>query len=257
MNSGSLRVAAVQMECSGSLGEIEDRALKMIRKAARLGADIACLPEHWSPEVIENPAEFLSLFEEAARDSKIHLISGGDFIREGGSTYVESFFIGPNGLLGTQRKVHLFGREKRKAKPGSEYPIFRAAGSKVGIAICHDIVYPEVARILALKGAEVIFSPARIGGSGLYPWRLYILARALENRIPIVSPNFLSRSQGGSVIVGIEDVGDGIVYPKVLARAGSHPRLLVADLDLKSARKLRARRLKARRVETFSRIAEP
>jgi omega-amidase len=253
LSAGSLRVAAVQMECSGSMVEIEERALKMIRRAARLGAKFACLPEHWVPEVVEEPAELFKPFEEEARRSKIHVISGGDFVREGDSTFVESFLFGPEGLVGSQRKVHLFRRERRRAIPGNQYQIFKAGGVKVGIAICHDIVYPEVPRILALKGAEVIFSPARIGKTGLYPWDLYLKARALENRIPLVSPNFLSGSSpGGSELVGVEDIGDGVVYPRVLKRAGSSPRLLVADLDLSAAMKLRHQRLRARKVETFS-----
>lgn len=253
MRADSLRVAAVQMDCSGTAQEIEAKALRMIRRAAKLGVKIACLPEHWVPTGIENPTEFFRPFERAAKEFKMYLISGGDFVKEGGSTFVESFLFGPGGVVGSQRKVHLFRREKRKAVAGDCYPVFSAMGTKIGIAICHDLVYPEVVRIFALEGAEVVFSPARIGKKGLYPWYLYVNARSLENRISIVSPNFLSPSSpGGSVIVGVEDIGDGVVYPKVLAKGRAKPKLLVADLDLESTRRLRRQRLRARRVETFS-----
>lgn len=240
------------MDCSGSLQDIEARAVSMIRRAARMGAEIACLPEHWAPETVERVDAFPAL-RRVAKELQIYVVSGGDFIIDDGSTHVESFLFGPGGLVGSQRKVHLFRREKRRAVPGDVYSIFKVKGARVGIAICHDLVYPEVVRILALKGAEVIFSPARIGTTGIPPWHLYVKARALENRIPVVSPNFLSaRSPGGSIIVGVEDTGKGIVYPKVLAWAGSAPKLLVADLKLEAARKLRKQRLRARRVETYS-----
>lgn len=254
MSRSPFRVAAVQMDCSGSLQEIEERAFRMVRRAAGLDARIVCLPEHWVPGGIKDRTNFLGPLLKAAKESQVYVVSGGDFLRKDGSTFVESFLLGPRGLVGSQRKVHLFGRENDNAKPGSRYSVLETDGVKVGIAICHDLVYPEVARIFALSGAEVIFSPAKIGVTGLGPWHLYVNARALENRIPVVSPNFLAppKFAGGSVIVGVEDVGGGIVLPKVLARGGSLPRLLVADLDLKETGKLRRKRLGARRVETYA-----
>lgn len=254
MSRSPLRVAAVQMDCSGRLEEVEKRALKMIGRAAKLGASIACLPEHWNRKGIEDKARFLRTFKDAAREFQIYIVSGGDFVREDGSTFVEGFLFGPEGLVGVQRKVHLFRGERRRAVPGSSYPVFRAGGAKVGIAICHDLVYPEVARILALGGAEVIFSPALIGETGLVPWHIYIKARALENRIPVVSPNFLAppKIPGGSLVVGLQDIGKGIIVPKVLAKGGQSPKLLVADLDLNQTNELRRERLRARRVETYA-----
>jgi predicted amidohydrolase len=246
------------MDCAGRPEEIERRALLMIRRAAGLRADVACLPEHWVPGGIRDRARFLDAFGKAARELGIFVVPGAEFVRGDGSTVVESFLLGPDGFVGSQKKVHLFGRERRKARPGNGYSVFGLKGAKVGIAICHDLVYPEVARIFALKGADVILSPAKIGRLGLRPWHLYVDVRSLENRIPIVSPNVLElpRFPGGSVIVGIQDAGEGVVYPRTLARAGAAPRLLIADLDLSEARKARRARLRARRVETFSPILQ-
>lgn len=225
----------------------------MLRRAAELGATIACLPEHWIPNPIAGAAQVLRAFQRAAREFQIYVISGAEFTKSKDSTRVESFLIGPQGPVGSQLKVHLFGRERRRAKPGNRYSVFRISGVTAGVAICHDLVYPEVARILALNGAEIIFSPAKISRIGLYPWHVYVKARSLENRLPVVSPNFLRtpRFPGGSLIVGVQDVGDGVVYPKVLAVAGASSRLLVADLDLKNARRLRRQRLQARMVGTY------
>lgn len=254
----SLRVAAVQMDCRGSAKEIEERAVRMIRRAAKLGAAVACLPEHWVPGGIPDRGRFLGTFGRVAKESGIAVIPGAEFVKEDGITSVESFLLKPDGSVGSQRKVHLFDREKKRASPGNRYSIFRVDGAKIGIAICHDLVYPEVARIFALQGAEVIFAPAKIRRGGLSPWHIYVRARALENRIPVVSPNVLGEPgfSGGSVIVGLEEGEGGIVYPLTLATAGNAPKVLVADLNLGAASKLRKQRLGARRVETFAPILQ-
>jgi predicted amidohydrolase len=253
LNRDSVKVAALQIDCAGSLQELEKRAVRMIRKAAELGATIACLPEHWIPSPMGGAAQVLRTFQRAAKEFQIYVISGAEFAKSKDSTMVESFLVGPRGLVGVQQKVHLFGRERKRAKPGNRYSVFKAYGVTFGVAICHDLVYPEVARILALKGAEIIFSPAKINRIGLYPWHVYVRARALENRVPVVSPNFLRppRFPGGSLIVGVQDVGGGVVYPKVLAEASASSKLLTADLDLKTARRLRRQRLQARMVGTY------
>jgi len=243
------------MDCSGSKLEIEERALGMVREAARKGARIICLPEHWIPEERADLENELPVFAEIARKTGTYIIPGADYLRRGGRVTVESVILGPKGEVGRQQKVHLFAGEKKKATPGNTYQIFKMDGVNVGISVCHDLVYPEVTRILALRGAEIIFAPAKISGTGLEPWQLYVKVRALENRIPIVSPNFLSppKFSGGSLIMGFSVKADeGVVYPSALARAGSEPRVLVAELDLKSIRRYRRERLQARRPETYS-----
>jgi predicted amidohydrolase len=256
VKAGSCLVASVQLDCTGSKREIEERVRRMVKEAAGKGARIICLPEHWIPGRRANLEDELPFFAEIARETRTYVISGADYSTKGRTTAtVESVILGPEGEVGRQQKVHLFANEKKRATPGDAYSIFELDGVKVGITICHDLVYPEVARILALKGAEIIFAPAKISAAGLEPWQLYVKARALENRIPIVSPNFLRppKFPGVSLIVGFSVKPDeGVVYARVLASADSEPKVLVVDLDLKLMKRYSRERLQARRPETYS-----
>jgi len=187
----------------------------------------------------------------------VHVIPGAGFFEDQGKVTVTSVVLGPDGEeVGRQEKTHLFGRENEKASRGDSYSAYVCSGVKVGITICHDLVYPEVARILALMGVEVIFAPARIRRRGIEPWHLYLKARALENRIPIVSPNVVDppRYTGGSWIVGLTAAKDGIVYVNDLASAARGEKVLLADLDLEAIQKYRLERLAARRPETYSEL---
>ena len=229
----------------------------MINEAAGEGARMICLPEHWIPGSRANLEEELPLLAEIARETGTYVISGADYSSRGRTTTVEGVIFGPRGEVGRQQKVHLFAGEKNRATPGDAYSTFELDGVQVGLVICHDLVYPEVTRILTLKGAEIIFAPAKIGAAGLEPWELYVKARALENRVPIVSHNFLGppKYPGASLIVGLSvEPGEGVVYARVLARAGSEPKVLIADLDLRLIERYRRERIRARRPETYSEL---
>jgi predicted amidohydrolase len=235
----------------------------LIESAAEKGARVVCLPEHWIPGDDANLDDLLPLFSDMARETASYIIPGADFVRrKGGVTTIESVVINPKGEeIGRQQKVHLFRREKEVAVAGSGYSVFELDGVKVGIAICHDLVYPEVARILVLKGAEVIFAPSRIDARGIAPWELYVKARALENRIPVVSANFLKppKYPGSSIVVKLilSRRGEGIVYPETAEKAGARQGVLVADLDFEAVKPQKIERLKARRPDTYSELLRP
>lgn len=252
-----VRVAALQLNCSIRKDALRERISEMVKEAKQKDAAIICLPEHWIPCRRPDMKSLMNFLKTLAKENRINMITGADFYLEEKRTTVQSVVISRDGkILGMQSKVHLFGREKLIAEPGNIYNLFNIEGIKTGIAICHDLVYPEVARIYALKGAELVFSPAKITYEGLEPWHLYVKARALENRIPIVSPNCCGSRffRGGSLIVGLRSNRKGIVYPEILAEAGEKERVLVADVDIESIRKYREERLAARRVDTYSQL---
>lgn len=216
------------------------------------------MPEHWLPGQRPNLKSSVPSFRKVAKEYGVHIIPGADFFEERkGVVMITSVVIDSEGEeIARQSKTHLFGREKEIALPADDYMVCSCSGAKVGIAICHDLVYPEVVRILVLKGAEVVFAPARIKSSGIEPWHLYLKARALENRVSIVSPNMVDPPKflGGSWIVGLTASGDGIVYAKVQASAGSGEKVLTADLNLEAIERHRSARLAARRPETYSEL---
>ncbi len=252
-----VRLAALQLNCSMGKNVVRERISEMVKEAKRKDAAIICLPEHWIPGRKPDMKIMVSFLKTLAKENRINIIAGADFYSEGKRTTVQSIVISKDGkILGMQSKVHLFGREKLLAEPGNLYNLFDVEGIKTGIIICHDLVYPEVARIYAIKGAELIFSPAKITYDGIEPWHLYIKTRALENRIPIVSPNCCGSRffRGGSLIVGLRSNKKGIVYPEILAEAAEEECVLVADIDIESIKKYREERLAARRVDTYSQL---
>jgi predicted amidohydrolase len=157
-------------------------------------------------------------------------------------------------LIGRQEKIHLFGEEKNKAKPGSDYRIFNVGDVKFGIIICYDLVFPEVARILALNGVDMIFVPSRITKAGIEPWHLYLSARCLENRVPLIGVNLIwpPKYLGHSRIFDLQhDHQSDITITKEVAVGGESWEVLIADLNLKAAIELRKKRINERRPHTY------
>lgn len=134
-------------------------------------------------------------------------------------------------LRGAYRKIHLFGEtEPRLFRRGDALCVVDVDGLKVGVAICYDIEFPEMARALVRAGADVICVPT----ANMEPYRevptTLVRARALENGVPVVYAN-LSGQEGDLTYTGLS----GIVGPDGidLARAGPvGDALLMADPDL-------------------------
>jgi omega-amidase len=260
VNRSSCTVAAVQPDSSGTPAEALDDALRLTRRVIRSGAEIVCLPEHWIPGRRVNLNEIVPTFSRVARETGTYIVPGADFSSRRGITRIESPILGPHGEVGREAKTHLFRRENRMAIPGDSLRTFKIGGIRIGVAICHDLVYPEVARTLVIDGAELILVPAMITDAGYGPWELYVKARALENRVPIVSPNAVRPPayHGGSLIVGFDVYRkEGIVEVRAIKRAGGRHGLIMAKLNLEAIRKYRTERLNARRPELYSRLSIP
>jgi len=163
------RVAAVSM--NGLLGE-SDRVLTAIdgwcERAAAAKADLVLFPElvihgHCTPNTRElaepvpgGPS--VGRLSEAAR--RHHLVlSAGLSERDGDIVYNTQVLVGPDGYIGKQRKLHLSRDEVNHYSGGGEIPVFDIGICKAGIVICYDNQFPEIARVLALQGAEVLLMP--------------------------------------------------------------------------------------------------
>ena len=99
--------------------------------------------------------------------------------------------------------------------------------------VCHDVVFPESARTLVLKGAEALLNPSLIPTRGIEPWKIYIMARALENRVPIVAPNpyLANKVPGDSVIIGLKyEKAQGIMQVKEVAAGGRGKKIIRSKL---------------------------
>jgi predicted amidohydrolase len=225
-----VKVASVNHRPRGlkSAQENLDSFAKYINEAGEHKADIICLPEAMtligrgsdylaSAEPIPGPStEFLG---KLAAKHKSYIVAGL-LEREGKAAYNTSVLIDRDGkLAGKYRKICLPRSEYDGGlAPGSEYPVFDTDFGKIAMMICWDVAYPEIARELSARGAEIILMPIWGGNETLCK------ARAIENQVPLVISSYDLRSaiydQSGEAKA---------IAPSV---AGKGSCVVYADLDL-------------------------
>lgn len=263
-----LIVSAVQIKPRGSVKHAVEHAFGYVETAAEKEVDVICLPESWVlvrpyPEIEKLCRHSETIIEglcRIAREYGTNIIMGAIYEKVDERCLVSCPVADRSGeIVGIQGKVHLFEEEKCMFQSDSNYSIFKLDGYRVGIMICYDMAFPEVARILTLKGAEIIFNPSRIKREGTEPWHTYLKARCLENRVPIVGVNIADPPAftGGSIILQAEmNPKTEITYPKALAVADEYPGILTAEIDIKAPEGIRRRRLKDRVTKTYNSILE-
>ncbi|MFN0198204.1 MAG: nitrilase-related carbon-nitrogen hydrolase [Planctomycetaceae bacterium] len=165
----TIRIAAVSM--NSPLGQREQTLAKMndyCREASQAGAELILFPElvvhgHCTPNTWEvaEPAPDGPSVERLCTMAREHrmFISFGMSEKEREIVFNTQVLVGPEGYIGKQRKIHLSRDETFFYKGGKELPVFDIGKCKVGTVICYDNQFPELARILTLRGAEVILMP--------------------------------------------------------------------------------------------------
>jgi predicted amidohydrolase len=211
------------------------------------GADLVVLPETATtgftpgvdPErlwdlVSEVPGPVSEPIQEAARALGVHVVFG-TYERgpSRGVVYNTAVLIGPGGdVLGAYRKTHLFSGEDRGCggwvTPGDQAVVVSTPLARIGLMICFDGDYPELARIEAVMGAEVICRPSALLRSADI-WELTNRARAYDNHVYVVAANATGIDPAGVIYFG----NSMIVTPiaEVVARAASHEGWVSARLD--------------------------
>ncbi|MCW5603812.1 MAG: carbon-nitrogen hydrolase family protein [Burkholderiales bacterium] len=236
-------------------------ACAMIGDAASRRVDIICFSELFMtpffPNVLTHDFDryFLSLSDpavrpvfEAAADRRMALVF--PFGEKNGRHYYNScLVVNKEGRqLGIYRKTHIpailpseqpggtGSYEKFYFSPGTAFPVFDLCGTKVGIQICYDRKYPEGSRLLALKGAEILFMPicaATYGETKLreHTWDIPLLARAYENGVFVVAVNRAGDERGRRHI-GRSMIVDPVGAEMLAVASADQPELLVAKVDL-------------------------
>ena len=255
-----MRAAAVQLNSQGDKDRNLEVAERLVRDAAADGADLVALPEKWNvlgePEVLIAGGEPLDgptiiAARSWARELGINLVAGSIVERVEGQEKLSntSVLIGPDGEIeATYRKIHMFDvdvggveyRESATQEPGSEIVVADAGGVPVGMTVCYDVRFPELYRILAVRGARVITVPAAFTlHTGKDHWELLMRARAVENQVFVVAPGQIGEvppkyhSYGRSMIVDPWGV--------VLATAPDEECFVAADLDFELQDQVRAK----------------
>ncbi len=204
---------------------------EMIDKAGRAGCDIICLPEGWptcntglgmqktESNTLEGSASVM--MAEKAKQYGMYIVSGlyswvGDTLKN-----VAVLYSRKGKIEGVYEKVQLPDSETEAgAVPGNEFPVFTTDFGKIGILICWDSFFPEVSRILAVKGAEILFCPIWGDVRGPDSWKVTARSRAIDNGVFFVTNIF----DGHTVIVN--PAGD------ILQESGTQGTLLTAEIDL-------------------------
>jgi len=194
------------------------KAMEYVDDAVAQDAKIICFPEDFiHSEPNEIPAGDIELypgvraFREKARDCGVYIIPGTMAERATSEGfYNTALLIDPKGeVMGKYRKTHLAVGEPRVSGGEEEVlKVFQTEYGKVGIHICYEVCFPEVARITALVGAEMMFWPC---GGKYYEirdsWIQMVRTRAIENLSYVIScSNLFGTEQGIAIITGPEEV---------------------------------------------------
>ena len=254
-----MKAAAVQLTSTADRERNLAVADRLTRAAAAAGAELVVLPEKWAvlgtpeetaagAETLDGPA--LRWAGATARELGIDLVAGSIAERvegrERGSN--TSVHFGPDGeVRATYRKIHMFDvevggrtyRESEHEEPGEEVVLSETAGGvELGLTVCYDLRFPELYRILAVRGARIIAVPAAFTlATTREHWEVLLRARAIEDQAFIVAANQVGehapgyRSGGRSMIVDPWGV--------VLAQAPDTETFVTAELDLERQAEIR------------------
>lgn len=247
----SPRVAAVQMNSRDDKAANIETALDLIDRAAGTGARLIALPEVWTYlgptegnyDAAESvPGPTLDRLADRARRHGVYLHAGSVYERVEGDPRLRntSAVFDPDGnLIATYRKMHLFDvvldgvatyRESETVAAGEEITTLDVDGMTVGLAICYDLRFPELFRLLALRGAEMVILPAAFTmTTGKDHWEVLIRARAIENGLFMVAPAQLGQHPPGNWSYGRSLIVDP--WGTILATALDAETVITADLD--------------------------
>jgi predicted amidohydrolase len=248
-----LRVAAVQLNSQQRFDDNLEQADRLTRAAVADGAKLVLLPEKWNvlgtaeqlragAQRLDGPA--ISWARGLASELGIDLVAGSICELEdngNGRLANTSFHVGADGAIAaTYRKIHMFDvtvdgieyNESEHEQPGEDIVVSASAGGvELGLTICYDVRFPELYRILALRGARVMLVPAAFTlATTREHWEVLLRARAIENQAFVLAANQIGshppgrRSGGRSLIVDPWGV--------VIAQAGDAVTYITADLDL-------------------------
>jgi len=268
-----IKIAGIQISCSEEKERNIEKAVKFAQIALEKGANIICFQElfttHWFPreinqihfslaEKVEGPS--IKRMQKLAQENEVVLVCPIFEIGEDKVFYNSVVVIDAGGeILGRYRKIHVpqipLWEEKYYFSPGNlGFPVFKTKFAVMGIQICWDNFFPEGSRILALKGAQIIFSPTAAAFASQRKWETVISGNALSNGVYIFRVNRVGSEEkqdfyGKSFCISPE--GELLDKP-----AGMKEGIAFIDIDLRNIEKVRKEWpfFKDRRPEVYNEI---
>lgn len=259
MPSNAFDVAVLQMNSGEDKAQNVETALRLIDEAAGTGARLVVLPEIWTYLGKEDgnranaeriPGPVTDALAAKAKEHGIYVHGGTMLEKRDGEPklFNTTVVFGPNGELVAQySKIHMFDvvldgvasyKESNTVQRGEEIVTFDMDGTTVGLAICYDLRFPELFRILTLRGADVIVLPAAFTmTTGKDHWEVLIRARAIENQVYMVSCGQYGADSSGKWCYGRSLIADP--WGTVLATAPDREYVLRATVDLDYLQKVR------------------
>lgn len=250
-----LKVATVQMTTDDrDKARVVDKVLRMIDEAGAQGADLIVLPEVWTGlgyadaypfEAMAEPIPGPTTDKLTAR-ARRHgaMIVGSMYERAAdGRHFNTAPFINRDGsILGCYRKTHLFDAQNRtdippgmmeskKVAAGDELPVYDTDAGKIGVFVCSDLRFPEIARVEALKGAQILVCCSAFLSPRFDHWEFFLRARACENQVFVVA----SGQVGHEPASGVGFVGRSCVvdpWGVIVATAPDRECVTVTTIDL-------------------------
>src|SRR6478609_3101350 len=268
-----IRVACVQMTSRTEKAVNLETAERLVAQAGATGADVVVLPEKWNgigdaayyhdtAEPLEG-GESVAAMSQWARTHGITLVGGSIVeLREGRDkrSNTSLVFDSSGEIVATYRKIHLFDvevggvvyRESESEEPGAEAVVAEAEDWKIGLSVCYDVRFPELYRILALEGAQLVTVPAHFTTpTGKDHWHVLLRARAIENQLYVAAAAQVGETLPGKPAYGRSLIADP--WGTVLAQAPDEQTVIAAELDRAHLLDIRAKlpSLKNRQPEAY------
>ncbi|MGX8012610.1 nitrilase family protein [Mesorhizobium sp. ORM8.1] len=258
VREAEVTVACIQMEPRfGETAENVAKSVSLIEDAARRGAELIVLPELCNTGyVFQTRVEARALAEEipdgpttsawleAAARLGVHIVAGITE-RAGNDLYNTAVVIGPDGLIGRYRKMHLWADEALYFTPGDlSFPVFDTALGRIGCHICYDCWFPESFRLAALQGAEILCVPTNwVPIPGQDPKReamanIIVMAAAHSNSVFVAAADRVG-TERGQPFIGQSLIVSHTGWPIAGPASTDREEILIAKANLADARRKR------------------
>ena len=253
-----IKLALCQMNVVDDKEANLEKASSMIADSVDADADFIILPEmfncpysndkfiEYAEEEHESPT--LNTISQLAKANDVYILAGSIPERESGRLYNTSYMFDKTGkIIAKHRKMHLFDidvkdritfKESDVLTAGDDFTVVDTEFGKIGIGICYDVRFVELARIMAENGASILFYPGAFNQTtGPAHWELLFRSRALDNQVfcvgvaPALNLDASYHSYGHSIVAN--------PWGEVMVQAGEKEELLICEIDLSEIKKVR------------------